>query len=151
MSEITLGATPDLPVLLKATSQVERILQEYAWVQEHLEGARIIRRRWEPTGSSLEMLTVHLGEEDYRHVFFRIESGLPEQPIQGLSMEAPIPIGSVAEEYQWVRRVFQGLKAMEQELRVTPIGPRDVLTVNLPEGEKARIWFDITAFFGRSK
>jgi hypothetical protein len=32
---------------------------------------------------------------------------------------------------------------------MTPFGPRDVLTVSLPEGEQARIWFDISAFFGR--
>lgn len=149
MSEAFLGAIPDHPIPLKATSQAERILQEHAWVQEHLEGARILRRRWADGGAPLEMMTVQVGEEDYRHVFFQIEPGDPDHPVPGLSMEEAITVGSVAEEYEWVRCVFLGLRALEQELRMTPFGPRDVLTVHLPEGEQARIWFDISACFGR--
>ena len=149
MSEERLGAIPDCPVLLRATGQAERILQEYAWIQEHLEGARIIRRRWvERAGLPLECLTIHLGQDDFRHLYFRVEPGIPEHPALGLSMETAIPVGSVAEEYQWLRRVFPGFESLGQELLQAPFGPRDVLTLRLPGGETARIWFDISAFFG---
>lgn len=147
----TLGDLRD-PITLKAQTAVERLILEHFRLAEHQPGARLIRRRrltvtaGEPL---LDVLTVRMPDGEPRHVYFRIQNEAPEDSVPGLSAEHAIPVGSVAEEYTWLREVL-GTGAPEgQEVSRTPHGPRDRISVQIEDEASTHIWFDISSFFGR--
>jgi len=65
----------------------------------------------------------------------------------------------VAAEYAWVRRRYPKSKTMKQELSTLDMITKDkrytgneihfdVLTIKLPDGQKKKVYFDISSFFG---
>lgn len=147
----TLGMLRDNPVPLKARTKVERLILEHAWLAECHPGARIIRRRWADApgvGPHLDLVTVKWVEDDPHHVYFLIEDETPEQPVPGLSPEHAIQVGSVQEEYAWLRNVLESPTTVSQEIRRSPGGMLDRVTVAMRAGEPVSIWFDISSFFG---
>jgi hypothetical protein len=67
----------------------------------------------------------------------------------GSSPEKAIVVGSIAEEYEWMRRQFPGFRPVMQALTHHGGKPYDVLTWQNDKGETRKVYFDISAFFGR--
>lgn len=67
----------------------------------------------------------------------------------GSSPERAIVVGSVGEEYEWVRRNLPGYAPVMQALQHVNDEPFDVLTLRNDRGDERRVYFDISRFFGR--
>jgi hypothetical protein len=66
----------------------------------------------------------------------------------GSSPQAAIQVGSVAKEYDWLRRHLPGFRLVVQGLIEFEGKPLDVLTVRAESGDERRVFFDISSFFG---
>ena len=77
------------------------------------------------------------------------KKGLPASERDGSSIEKAIIVNSIAEEYQYVRRVCQGYDFLGQALVFEDKNPYDILTWQKPDGEKVKYYFDISKFFGK--
>ena len=67
----------------------------------------------------------------------------------GSTPEKAIPVGSVADEYQWMRRHCPGFAPVRQVLQQVNGRSFDVLTWQNEGGEARTVYFDISKFFGR--
>lgn len=67
----------------------------------------------------------------------------------GSSPEKAILVGSVGEEYQWMKRNCPGFQPGMQSLQEIEGKPYDVLTWRNGRGEERTVYFDISSFFGK--
>jgi hypothetical protein len=67
----------------------------------------------------------------------------------GSSVEKAVVVGSVAEEYAWMRRHCPGFRPREQRLQEIDGKAYDVLIWENDHGEERTVYFDISGFFGR--
>lgn len=67
----------------------------------------------------------------------------------GSSPERAIVVGSVAEEYAWLRRHCPGFRPHMQALQHIDGKPYDVQTLRSEDGRERVVYFDISRFFGR--
>lgn len=67
----------------------------------------------------------------------------------GSCPEKAIVARNVGEEYQWMQRHCPGFKPQMQALQHIDGKPYDVLTWRNDRGEQRKVYFDISAFFGR--
>lgn len=69
----------------------------------------------------------------------------------GSCPERAIIVASIGEEYLWAQHNFPGFTQGKQELQEVDGKPYDVLTLCSPSGEERRVYFDISAFFGKRR
>ncbi len=69
----------------------------------------------------------------------------------GSCPERAIIVASIGEEYQWAQHNCPGFTLGKQELQEFDGKPYDVLTLCSPSGEERRVYFDISAFFGKRR
>lgn len=55
----------------------------------------------------------------------------------------------VSSEYTWIRRYYPGAKVEGQGLNVIKGKPHDVTSIKTANGEAKKLYFDISAFFGK--
>ena len=67
----------------------------------------------------------------------------------GSSFEKAIIVKSVAEEYEYVRKVCSDCKLLEQFLTFEKKKPYDILKLKKSNGEEVSCYFDISKFFGK--
>lgn len=135
---------PEVPIW--ALDVAQRRIQEAAWLDVNLPGFSVIHRQWRATAEGgVDVLKVEGEGRPPFEVTFRVTSAEPETTLPGLSSLFPVKVGSVADEYAWVVHVFGQVPDSQRLLR-TADGPRDVLTLQLPEGP-TDLWFDISPFF----
>jgi hypothetical protein len=67
----------------------------------------------------------------------------------GSSPSKAVPVGSVAEEYEWMRRHYPGFRPRQQSLQEVDGKPLDALTWFNERGEEVTAYFDISSFFGQ--
>lgn len=68
---------------------------------------------------------------------------------EGRSVEKAIVVGSIPEEYEYVRKVCIGCQLLEQSLIFEDGKPFDVLRLKQPNGEEISYYFDISKFYGK--
>ena len=68
----------------------------------------------------------------------------------GSSAALAVSVGSVADEYAWLRRHHPGYQLLVQMLQTIEGKPYDVLEVRDAEGVKRTVYFDISRFYGKS-
>ena len=68
---------------------------------------------------------------------------------EGSSAADAVVVGSVGEEYAWVRRHCPGFQPLTQSLQEIDGKPYDVLTLRNAAGETRTVYFDISRFFGK--
>ena len=78
-----------------------------------------------------------------------VTKSIPSTERDGSTFEKAIVVKSIAEEYSWVRDHYPGSKFESQALIFQHEKPYDVLTFNLADGNKQKIYFDISGFFGK--
>ncbi|PLX08835.1 MAG: hypothetical protein C0596_05945 [Marinilabiliales bacterium] len=66
----------------------------------------------------------------------------------GTSYKKAIKVSSIAEEYEWLAKNYPGYKFIQQSLIFEDGTPYDVLEFELKKGERKKIYFDISSFFG---
>jgi hypothetical protein len=69
----------------------------------------------------------------------------------GSAPNSAIPVGSIDEEYAWIRENCPGFAPGMQALQLIDDKPFDVLTCRNQRGEERTIYFDISAFYGQRK
>ena len=67
----------------------------------------------------------------------------------GSDAKSAIAVGSVGEEYAWMRQFYPGFEPAKQSLQKIDGKPFDVLTWVNSKGEEATVYFDISSFFGK--
>ncbi|MBM3981832.1 MAG: hypothetical protein FJ304_16465 [Planctomycetes bacterium] len=67
----------------------------------------------------------------------------------GSSPEKAIVVGSVGEEYEWMRRNCPGWQPVMQALSEIGGKPYDVHTLRDERGEERTVYFNISGFFGK--
>jgi hypothetical protein len=77
------------------------------------------------------------------------------QPLaDGKSFETAVVIQEKSEtagvhaEYQWIRDHYSNYKVLGQSLKDHGKKPYDVITIELADGDKRDIYFDISKYFG---
>ncbi|KRA44536.1 hypothetical protein ASD72_11135 [Pseudoxanthomonas sp. Root630] len=66
----------------------------------------------------------------------------------GLTAESAVRVSSVQAERQWIQKHYPGAEVESQALLMGKV-PMDLITIQLPSGEKVDVYFDISAFFGK--
>src|ERR1700759_3657461 len=72
----------------------------------------------------------------------------------GKSFETAIVIQEKSEtpgvnaEYKWIRSHYSNYKVVQQSLATHQKKPFDIITIELADGSKQEIYFDISKFFG---
>ena len=67
----------------------------------------------------------------------------------GSSPEQAIVVGSVGEEYAWMRKHCAGFQLEMQTLDEIDAKSYDVITLRSNQGEEKTVYFDISSFFGK--
>ena len=68
----------------------------------------------------------------------------------GSSAAQAVVVGSVGEEYAWIRRHCLGFKPTMQALQQIDGKPYDVHTLRNAAGQQRTVYFDISRFYGKS-
>ncbi|MBT73092.1 MAG: hypothetical protein CMQ15_13835 [Gammaproteobacteria bacterium] len=71
----------------------------------------------------------------------------PIEDLDGSSTEMAIVVGSVEEEYVWMRNYCQGFEGGDQALQEIDGKAYDVHTLCNNKGKKRTVYFDISGFF----
>jgi hypothetical protein len=77
------------------------------------------------------------------------ETPIDNQFKDGTSFEQAISVGSIREEYEWVRTRHPGSQMNMQRLVFHEKKPYDVLTFVMTDGSKRDFYFDISRFYGK--
>lgn len=64
--------------------------------------------------------------------------------LDGSDYERAIPVSSVAEEYKWIITNYPGATTLDQSFDDHQNGPMDVIEIEVPDGSKKKIHFNIT-------
>ena len=81
-------------------------------------------------------------------------SAVVQTSADGKSFETAIVIQEKSEtpgvnaEYKWIRSHYSNYKVVQQSLATHQKKPFDIITIELADGSKQEIYFDITKFFG---
>ena len=67
----------------------------------------------------------------------------------GSSADRAVVVGSVGEEYAWIRRHCPGFQPQMQALQEIEGKPYDVHTLRNAAGEERTVYFDISRFYGK--
>lgn len=67
----------------------------------------------------------------------------------GSSYERAVVVKSIAEEYQYVKRVCLDCQLLGQSLQYNEKKPYDVLRLQTSKGREVAYYFDISSFFGK--
>lgn len=67
----------------------------------------------------------------------------------GESAATAIVVHGIQDEYLYMAKRFPGCPTKRQELHFEGGKPYDVLVVDDAQGVERRVWFDISAFFGK--
>jgi tetratricopeptide (TPR) repeat protein len=67
----------------------------------------------------------------------------------GTTAETAIVVGSVSEEYQWLRKYYPGYQMIMQSLVSVDGTPYDILNFKTADGVEMSVYFDISSFFGK--
>ncbi|HEX4612940.1 MAG TPA: hypothetical protein VH092_32420 [Urbifossiella sp.] len=67
----------------------------------------------------------------------------------GSSPEKAVVVGSIGEEYEWMRRHCSGWRPVVQALTHIDGKPHDTHTLKNDRGEERTLYFDISRFFGQ--
>ena len=67
----------------------------------------------------------------------------------GSSFQKAIIANSIAEEYEYARKVCQNCQLLGQALTEHKGKPYDILNFRKPNGEEISYYFDISKFFGK--
>jgi len=69
--------------------------------------------------------------------------------LDGSSFEKAVHVGSIDEEYDWTKEHYPGSKFLSQALVFDAKKPFDRLRIELLDGSKTDVFFDISKFFGK--
>lgn len=78
-----------------------------------------------------------------------IETVIDNQSKDGTSFEQAVSVGSIREEYEWIRTRYPGSKMSMQRLVFHEKKPYDILTFVMTDGNKRDFYFDISRFYGK--
>lgn len=67
----------------------------------------------------------------------------------GSSFEKAIIVNSIAEEYEYTKKVCRNCKFLGQSLVFHKKKPYDILKYKKPNGKTVSYYFDISSFFGK--
>lgn len=67
----------------------------------------------------------------------------------GSSFEKAIIVESIAEEYEYVKKVCSGCQFVSQSLAFDKNKPYDILELKKSTGESVSYYFDVSEFFGK--
>jgi hypothetical protein len=67
----------------------------------------------------------------------------------GSSPERAVLVQSIAEEYLWLQKNCPGYQPRGQALHRIGGKPYDLLILHSPDGKERKVYFDISAFFGK--
>lgn len=65
----------------------------------------------------------------------------------GLTFDTALIVGSVEEEYEWLRIKFPGFRMIEQSVQYHKNAPHDVVTIELKDSSHITLHFDVSEFF----
>jgi hypothetical protein len=78
------------------------------------------------------------------------ESGGTQTALRdGTSIEKAVIAKDIPSEYQWVREHYPGSRVLSQALLNKGRKPYDMLEVQMANGQKTKVYFDISSFFGK--
>ncbi len=148
MNYIHISEFLGLPTIeIRALDSAQRVLQEATWLEANRPGAQVTDRTWsECQLHGFDDLKLEHHGHTLPSVIFRVVSEEPLAPAPGLNASHPVRVASLAEEYAWIGRFLGGMP-QSQALHLSPEGPRDVITVVLPDGSSVPVWFDVSSFF----
>ena len=69
--------------------------------------------------------------------------------LDGSSFEKAVNVKSIDEEYNLIAEHYPGSKFLGQALVFNAKKPFDRLSIELPDGSKKDVYFDISSFFGK--